>query len=251
VEDVTTGIRDKRDSIFNFLSSLFKGEDMEDVYKASFSIDETPEALIHWIDENLTRQIPPELLVHGMSRLSKSDCFLGRVKKRQNYRFWRYASFLMICGTIQTLSGSGKSSRSFIRYQPPSHFRRLSQSRGRRKEEIELGLKIAKATKTSEAYSRQNLIPLLRLIFSDREKAAAITAAFGLDQDDVLLIFGGKGKREAKEVVKRSEAISARRLASNEISDAPQPQRVEPMPVKTSEKKKESPSGQKTLFEFG
>ncbi|OFV67443.1 MAG: replication protein C [Candidatus Syntrophoarchaeum caldarius] len=250
VEDLATGIRDKRNSIFNFLSSLFREGDIEDVYKASFEIDETPEALIHWIDENLPRQFPKELLVYGMDWLSKSDRFLGRVKKRQNYRFWRYASFLMICGTILTHTGSGKFNRTFTRYQPPSHFRRISASRGRKKEEIELGLKIAKATHTSETYSRQKLIPLLRLIFTDREKAAAVTAAFGLDQNDLLLIFGSKGKREAKEVLKLSKAISARKAPSSEISDMPSPEPA-PASTKTGEKKKESSSGQKTLFDFG
>ena len=248
MDDLVTGTRDRKESIFNLLSAVFKGSDMEDVYRASYSIDETPDTLIHWIDENLPRQFTGASFVYGIDCLSKSDRFLGRVKRRQTYRFWRYASFLMICGTVQAVSESVKQNRSFVRYQPPSHFRRLSQSRGRRKREIELGLKIAKVTHADEEYSRRRLIPLLRLIFQDVDKAAAITGELGLDQDDVLLILGNKGKREAKEIVKLSETFSKKIPSEIEIPNSPDP--LPPIePTECKEKKKGS--GQKTLFEFG
>jgi len=156
----------------------------------------------------MPRQLTGESLVYGMDHLSRSDRFLGRVKRRQNYKFWRYASFLMICGTVQAISKSAKDTRTFVKYQPPSHFRRLSQSKGRRKREIQLGLKIAKTTHTSEEYSRRRLIPLLKLIFKDTDDAAAMTGRLGLDEDDVLLIIGGRATKRAGEIVKLSDILS-------------------------------------------
>ncbi|HEC56610.1 MAG TPA: replication factor C large subunit, partial [Candidatus Syntrophoarchaeum butanivorans] len=70
INDVVTGLRDRKESIFNLLSLIFRGEDMEDVFKASYNLDETPEALIHWIDENLPRQFSEDALARGMSYLS-------------------------------------------------------------------------------------------------------------------------------------------------------------------------------------
>ncbi|MHC1595990.1 MAG: replication factor C large subunit [Candidatus Syntropharchaeales archaeon] len=248
-EDLVTGGRDKRESIFNLLSSIFRGGDMEDIYKSSYRLDETPDTLIHWIDENMPRQLTGESLVYGMDHLSRSDRFLGRVKRRQNYKFWRYASFLMICGTVQAISKSAKDTRTFVKYQPPSHFRRLSQSKGRRKREIQLGLKIAKTTHTSEEYSRRRLIPLLKLIFKDTDDAAAMTGRLGLDEDDVLLIIGGRATKRAGEIVKLSDILSKSASTKNEIPDSPIPA---PTAVSTEGKQdKPKKSGQKTLFEFG
>jgi replication factor C large subunit len=236
-EDLVTGGRDKRESIFNLLASIFRGGDMEDIYKSSYRLDETPDTLIHWIDENLPRQFTGESLVYGMDHLSKSDRFLGRVKRRQNYKFWRYASFLMICGTVQAISKSPKDSRTFVKYQPPSHFRRLSPSKGRRKREIQLGLKIAKTTHTSEEYSRRKLIPLLKFIF----------------KDDILLIIGGRATKRAGEIVKLSDILSKSASTKNEIPDSPIPASTPAPTAVSTESKQDKPkkSGQKTLFEFG
>ena len=90
----------------------------EDVFKASYNLDETPEALIHWIDENLPRQFSEDALARGMSYLSKSDRFLGMVKRRQNYRFWK--PFV--------LRGSGIRPRVYVTPSPGPR----SQTRGRR-----------------------------------------------------------------------------------------------------------------------
>ncbi len=252
INDVVTGLRDRKESIFNLLSLIFRGEDMEDVFKASYNLDETPEALIHWIDENLPRQFSEDALARGMSYLSKSDRFLGMVKRRQNYRFWRYASFLMICGVIQAISGAIDHDRRFVRYQPPSYFRKISQTRGKRRLMIELGLKIAKATKTDEEYGRLRLIPLLREIFRDMDRAAAITAEFELTQDEVSLILGEKGKKRAKEIVKLAASIREERKMEEEgVMEGAGVITTSSDRVEAQSERSERGGGQKTLFEFG
>ena len=56
IEDIATSQRDTKESIFKVLAKIFKGTDPKTALEATYGLDESPEDLVHWIDENLPVQ---------------------------------------------------------------------------------------------------------------------------------------------------------------------------------------------------
>ena len=96
--DVTTGERDVAESIFKVMGMIFRGNEPQKAMQAARDLDESPEDLIAWVDENIGREYQDDDLERGYDALAKADMFLGRVRRRQDYGMWRYASFMMING---------------------------------------------------------------------------------------------------------------------------------------------------------
>ncbi len=53
LNDIVTGKRDTKETIFRVLEKIFKGTNINEAYKATFNLDENPEDFIQWVDENL------------------------------------------------------------------------------------------------------------------------------------------------------------------------------------------------------
>ena len=51
-DDVVTGDRDRSTDIFDFLDAVIKEEDAETALRTSYDVDETPDDLINWIEDN-------------------------------------------------------------------------------------------------------------------------------------------------------------------------------------------------------
>ena len=81
-------------------------------------LDESPEDLINWVDENLPLAYGGEDLWQGYERLARADVFLGRVRIRQNYGLWRYASYLMTGGVQSAKAAASARLRGFPAPQP-------------------------------------------------------------------------------------------------------------------------------------
>ena len=133
-DDISTSGRDVKENIFKAMQKIFKSTDCKKALEVTRGLDESPEDLVHWIDENLPIQYACKDgdlgdIRAGFGYLSKADLYLGRVKKRQNYRMWRYASVLMVCGVGISKT---RSYPGFIKYQQPSLWRRLGQTRSKR-----------------------------------------------------------------------------------------------------------------------
>ena len=128
-KDIGTSDRDIRKNIFKAMQTIFKSTDYKKALEVTRSLDESPQDLVHWIDENLPIQYSCkdgkiEDIRTGFGYLSRADLYLGRVKKRQNYRMWRYASMLMVCGAVISKT---RSYPGFIKLQQPSIWRRLGR----------------------------------------------------------------------------------------------------------------------------
>src|SRR3972149_6501355 len=99
--DIVTGERDTKENIFKALIKIFKGSNIKEAHEVSFHLDENPEDLIMWVDENLPLEYTkPEDLEEGYRYLGRASLFLGRVKRRQNYNMWRYAGVMMTSGIV-------------------------------------------------------------------------------------------------------------------------------------------------------
>jgi len=52
----------------------------------SYGVDETPEDLIHWVDENLPRSLKDGALARAFQVLRRADVYLGRTRKETKLR---------------------------------------------------------------------------------------------------------------------------------------------------------------------
>jgi len=192
VEDISTAGRDVKENIFKAMQKIFKSTDCKKALESSYGLDESPEDLVHWIDENLPIQYARkdgdlEDIRAGFGYLSKADLYLGRVKKRQNYRMWRYASMLMVCGAAISKT---RPYPGFIKYQQPSLWRRLGQTRSKRDMRDNIASKIGEHSFESMHYSRNNLSGFYALMLKDEASAVEVTANLGLELEELIYLSG-------------------------------------------------------------
>ncbi len=75
------GYRDRELSIFPVVEEILRSGDARRARDAVRDLDETPEDLILWIDQNLAHEFGrPDDLARGYDVLSRADIFLGRVR---------------------------------------------------------------------------------------------------------------------------------------------------------------------------
>lgn len=192
VEDISTAGRDVKENIFKAMQKIFKSTDCKKALESSYGLDESPEDLVHWMDENLPIQYARkdgdlEDIRTGFGYLSKADLYLGRVKKRQNYRMWRYASMLMVCGTALSKT---RPYPGFIKYQQPSLWRRLGQTRSRRDIRDNIASKVGEHNFESMHYSRNNLLGFYSLMLKDEASAIEVTANLELELEELMYLSG-------------------------------------------------------------
>lgn len=219
VEDLSTSGRDVKENIFKAMQRIFKSTDCKKALEAARGLDESPEDLVHWIDENLPFQYASkdgnlEDIKTGFGYLSKADLYLGRVKKRQNYKMWRYASMLMVCGTSVSKT---RPYPGFIKYQPPSLWKKMGQIRSKRDLRDNIASKVGKHNFESMRYSRNNLLELYSRMLKNEESAIEITAGLGLELEELIYLSGStKASKKLQKIYDRAQELL---LEGNEESD--------------------------------
>ncbi|MBU4340887.1 MAG: replication factor C large subunit, partial [Euryarchaeota archaeon] len=189
-DDIATGERDTKENIFKMMAKIFKGTDIIETHKATFGLDENPEDLIQWVDENLPLEYAaPSDLERGYYYLSRASLFLGRVKRRQNYNMWRYASVLMTSGIMVARTNRY---HGFVKYQPPSLWRKLGQTKGIRNVRDSIAKKIGTYCHVSMSYTRSQLFPFFKMAINNDEYAPSLAAVLRLEPEEIAFLAGSR-----------------------------------------------------------
>ncbi len=195
INDVVIGQRDTKEDIFKALGKIFRGTDIIDAYRSAFNIGQDPEDFIQWIDENLPREYTrPSDLADAYNYLSRASLFLGRVRRRQNYGLWKYASVLMTAGMVVARSQTQKQI-GFVKFQAPEIRKRLNQTKGMRKIRDSVAQKIGIHCHTSMAFVRYNLFPFFRLMMKDERYASSIAASLELNAEEIAFLTESDTKK--------------------------------------------------------
>lgn len=121
--------RDQISDIYKALSTIFLKKDIIESQRSTYDLDEQPQNVLLWIDENLPVLVKgPYELSRCYENLSRSDIFMGRITSRQYWGFLRYAGTLMTSG----ITASKGERISFARYQFPFYIIRMSQTKKER-----------------------------------------------------------------------------------------------------------------------
>ncbi len=204
--DIITGERDSKESIFKVLVKIFKGGNIIEAHSATFNLDENPEDFIQWVDENLPLQYTSTVdLEEGYRYLSRASLFLGRVSRRQNYNMWRYASVLMTSGMVVARS---HRYTGFVKYQPPSLWRKLGQTRGLRQVRDSTCTKIGSHCHVSTSFARSQLLPFFRMMLKDEECAPYVAALLSLEQEEIAFLLESKSvTKNIKKIYDETQAL--------------------------------------------
>jgi len=205
-DDYVSGERDTSSGIFEYLDVVLKEGGAEEALKSSYDVDETPDDLINWIEDNMPKDYEGGELATAYEFLSNADRWLGRVRATQNYSFWKYAGDNMTAGVAAARDGK---KGGWTRYGPPSYWSKLGRSKGVRNTRDYIARQIAAIDGVSMRTARREIMPFLATMThhcTNRELTVAMTATYELDTDHVAFITGsGESTNKVQSVVEDAE----------------------------------------------
>jgi len=217
-EDVVTGERDRTEGVFDFLDSVLKEAGPQEALEGSYDVDETPDDLINWIEDNMPKDYEGRELAAAYGFLANADRWLGRVRATQNYSYWRYAGDNMTAGVA---AARGGKKGGWTRYGPPSYWSKLGRSRGARETRDYVARQIAEANGVSTGTARREILPYLAEMTHhcrNRELTVAMAARYDLDAEHVSFVTGsGETTNKVQSIVE-----DARELREQQAADASQ-----------------------------
>jgi len=196
IDDLTVlGSRNRKAEIFPTIKKILKNKNILEAKKSVQYLDEEPSDLITWIDENLPREYENgSELYEGYRWISKADVYLGRVRKRQAYRLWKYSTSLMTAGVC---SGKNHRHSGWTRYSFPTWIRQMSRSKGKRSLRRKISKKIApKIHTTTNKFQSQIFHYIAYLMKEKREFREYALERWNLDPREVAYLIGEEESSE-------------------------------------------------------
>ncbi|QGN06895.1 replication factor C large subunit [Halorhabdus sp. CBA1104] len=207
-EGVVTGDRDRTTGIFDYLDAVLKEADAQQALEGSYDVDETPDDLISWIEDNMPKEYEGAELARAYRSLSTADRWLGRVRATQNYSFWRYAADNMTAGVAAARDGKKSG---WTRYGPPSYWSKLGRTKGARGTRDDVARAIAQTSGVSMSTARRKILPHLEVIThhcKNREATVAMAAAYDLSAEHVAFVTGsGEDTNKVQSIVEDAHQL--------------------------------------------
>jgi replication factor C large subunit len=207
-DDYVSGERDRTSGVFDYLDTVIKEADAETALKASYDVDETPDDLINWVEDNMPKDYEGEELARAYEFLANADRWLGRVRATQNYSYWRYATDNMTAGVAAARQGE---KGGWTRYGPPSFWSKLGRSRGTREKRDYVARHVAEENGVSMATARRDILPHLAAMThhcKNRELTVAMAARYDLDAEHVAFVTGsGKDTNKVQSIVEDAQEL--------------------------------------------
>ncbi|WP_066417318.1 replication factor C large subunit [Halorubrum aethiopicum] len=210
VEDVVTADRDKAMGIFPFLDAVLKEESAEESLRSAYAVDETPDDLTKWIEDNMLSVYDAAEATRAYDFLANADVWLGRVRASQNYTYWRYATDNAAAGVAAARDGT---KGGWTRYGRPQFWPSSDSTAD------EVVGRIAEASGCSVATARREVLPFLAAIThhcKPRELTVAMAAAYDLDEAGVAFVTGsGESTNKVESIVEDAQERREARMADH------------------------------------
>jgi replication factor C large subunit len=213
------GNRDREKTVFAALEEIFRSGDARRARESVLGLDESPEDLILWVDHNL----PYEYMSHGdrargFDRLSRADVYLGRVRRRQDYGLWSFASEMMSMGVATARRDRPRGGQLGF----PQYLLQMSHSRGLRMARNSLARKLGAYLHTSSSVVLNEILPVFKGLFNgDEELRVQITAQLGLDDKEAAyLLDESEDSHAVKHLLERAGQIEGARKGSEPAKSA-------------------------------
>lgn len=196
--------RDKSSDIFSLLDAVLKEESPKDALQTAYSVDETPDDLLLWIEDKVPKVYDAEELADAYEYLANGDVWLGRVRATQNYTYWRYATDNVTAG----VAAARQSDRGgWTRYGGAPYRSSRDATRDYIAEQIATHANVSTAT------ARREIMPYLSAMTHhcrNRELTVEMVARYDLDADHVSFITGsGKSTNKVQGIIEEAEEREA------------------------------------------
>lgn len=217
------GERLRPGTLYGALATLFKGADGRAARLAILDLDEDPDFVHAWVDENLPREYrDPEDLERAYQWLGRADVFLGRVMRRQSFGLRGPALDLLAYGVS---SAKTHPYTTPPQYQFPVWIRRMSSTKAERSLRQALGAKLGAALHTGSRAGRTELLQLLRALFArDADFAESVSLRFELEEDEIRYLAGPDAPEAYVEnLLSHIESRRSQPAAQQEVPEAAEP----------------------------
>ena len=180
------GFRNREREIFDFLRELFRSKDLKNLRRRLSELDESPDNLIMWLDENLPYQyLESRDTASAYDFISKADIFLDRIYRRQQFDLMSYAAELMCCG----IAISKSRYYPIVKYNFPFWLSEMKRSKQSREIRDSLCYKIGNMLHVSKNKVVEIIFPYFKYIFkNDYTFAKEMVKEMGLTEGEILLL---------------------------------------------------------------
>jgi len=209
-EDVVTSGRDRSMDLFPFLDAVLKEESAEEALQSAYRVDETPDDLTKWLENNLLAVYEPAEAARAYDALANADRWLGRVRATQNYSYWRYATDNAAAGVAAARDGT---KGGWTRYSRPQFWPASDETAD------EVCQRIADRSGLSIDTARRDVLPFLSAMThhcKPRELTVAMAAAYDLDETAVSFVTGsGESTNKVGSIVADAEELRAEAMEAH------------------------------------
>jgi replication factor C large subunit len=191
--------RDRKDVIFNVLRTVLYSKDSWKAKRAVDTADMDPDMLFHWIYENAPYHLTDHHdLTKAMDALSLADIYRRRIRSTQNWSLLRYVLDFMTAGVAVARERSETS--GWIPFRFPQKLQWLSRTKGERKLQSAIGVKIRRKCHISSKRAVKEILPYARIIFESNSEMAAGIAKW-LDLDETMIEYLAGNKKQTKAII--------------------------------------------------
>ena len=181
--------RDRVDNMINALMKIFKSSDVSVAAGAFDAIEEDVNQRMLWLQENVHKEYSNcGDLSRAYDFLSRADVFIGRVHRRQHWRFLYYANALMTAGVAVAKS---EKSKSFVKYTPTMRLLKIWQNNRKYAARNSIVEKLCAATHCSKSKTLQSGLPFFKHSFKNNaDFAAGFARALKLEEEESEWMMG-------------------------------------------------------------
>jgi replication factor C large subunit len=199
------GYRDKEQIIFDVLREIFKTKNLNNIRKSVVNLNETPNNLLLWLDENLPLEYKDAAdLVKAYEYLTEADLFLSRIHRRQQYNLWSYAFDLMSCGTSLAKSHDYPNER----YRFPTWLSEMSKSKFLRETRDSIAEKIGRLCHSSTHKTIESILPQFKYLFNHNNKfSVKMIQTLNLGEGEIMFLLEEKSEKKLRQLMEEAEKL--------------------------------------------
>ncbi len=173
--------REQKEEVIQALLRVFKTTSADVALPAFDAVDEDPQKLILWMDENIPREYKkPEDLARAFDALAEADRFFGRIRRWQYYRFYVYLYNLISAGIAlakdEKYPGAGD-------YKETDRLLKIWIYNRKNQKRKELAEQLAKHLHTSSKRVTQDVLPYLKYASRKKGFSERISKEYEVDTD--------------------------------------------------------------------
>lgn len=180
IEDLTE--REREESITNALLKVFKTTDLGVAMSSFERVDEDPDKIILWLDENIPQEYEKrEEIARAYHFLSEADIFSRRIKKRQDWRFLVYINSFLSAGVA---SAKTKKYDKLVKYKQTSRILKIWMANQKYAKRKAVAEKIGFATHSSSREAMKSISYFQSIFKRNKKVAETISEELGLSDDE-------------------------------------------------------------------